>query len=111
MTDQDQIILSLRRNDLVRLGKSLRIVRAASMSVGRKGNVKGYLTFAILRCSWTTRPYTVIDVHEARRRGVELVARNVKLKHGLNELLDQDCRRKDAGPNVLKACDIVGILR
>lgn len=107
----DELLLRLKPMDLVRLNGTLRIVRETSIKLNKKGKVGGCLTFSIMRCSWTKRPYTVKNVTEIKAAGIELVARNFILKHGLNKLLNEDVTKKSATEKcVLTCCDVVGSL-
>lgn len=54
----------LRVGDIVQWGNSLRVVRSVKTRTLRYGPNRGqtlpyYIGFAILRCSWTDRPYTI----------------------------------------------------
>ena len=110
MCSVDEVLLSLKPMDLVRLNGRLRIVRETSIKLNTKGKVSGCLTFSIMRCSWTKRPYTIKNVPDIRAAGIELVARSVKLKHGLSAILDKDVKKQGTEKCDLTACDVVGIL-
>ena len=106
----DELLLSLKPMDLVRLNGRLRIVREASIKLNKNGKAGGSLAFSIMRCSWTKRPYTYKNVYDIKALGIELVARNVILKHGLNKLLNEDFAKGTTEKCVLTCCDVIGIL-
>lgn len=113
MESIDEVLLSLKPLDLIRLGGTFRIVRETTMKLNKKGKVSGCLTFSIRRCSWTNRPYTVMNAYDIKALGIELIARNVKLKHGLNSLMNKDVLEAKKYPwnrPTLTAYDVVNTL-
>lgn len=59
----------------------------------------------IKRCSWTHRPFTVINYNDLRYQGYELVPGHMELDPEFEKALGyQGC-----GPSKLGCCDIKGI--
>ena|SRR5690348_1976563 len=86
----------------------LRLVRRVSRWSGKLGSV----TFAIRRCSWTGRAYTVVSASDLLTRGFKLMPVRVK---SLNGPLDTRLRLAIDGNEVpstgysIRCCDVRGI--
>lgn len=100
------LIDSLEVGDLIRLNSKLRVVRDIGRS--RKGRIT-CLVFAISRCSWTRRPFTVYvrtDLYNAR---LELV----KKGYGLgDDFLSAKLQETIADHSIkdIECCDVIGVL-
>jgi hypothetical protein len=86
-------IENLQVGDLVKFGASIRKVRRISSNFNHdRARVKvrvHMVYFAILRRSWTNRPYTLYAHHELRAGHIKLVRRGVRLRTTKNERLVQ----------------------
>lgn len=102
-----EFLMSLKKNDLIRVNGTLRVIRCCRWCEKVKGKPTGTFIFSILRCSWTRRPSTVILSHELRQRTVELVARNYVSKHPVSKLLDDDIANDTRN---LNCCDVIGVI-
>jgi hypothetical protein len=101
----DAEIDRIRVGNVVKIGPAYRTVRAVHTKDGRPY----YFAFAIRRCSWTHRPYTIILRPELRQRAeaVYYVSKNVratKIERRLQENIDDDtCRTCDC-------CEVRGVV-
>lgn len=86
-------IENLQVGDLVKFGANVRKVRAISDNAGMKRSPRYRrvysVTFAILRRSWTNRPYTIYSYCDLRAGHIKLVKRGVRLRTTKNERLVQ----------------------
>lgn len=110
--EREALIDSLQVGDLVRLNGTLRVVRGIGKPTPkspRKQDKVYSVTFAIRRCSWTRKPYTVKGRVDLYNIPLEIVRRNFGTVHGpMDCLLQQDCDRRN-GPTLLECCDVIGI--
>lgn len=110
-------IQGLQVGDLVRFGKSIRKVRKISPYMVTRskqcGLRVGYIWFAILRRSWTNRPYTIYDHHALRSGHIRLVKRGVRLRTTKNERLVQKEIEAPGewGPRFITASKMVGTVQ
>jgi len=94
---------NLQVGDVLRRGNTYRIVRAVSPAHDPK-----FVTFAIKRCSWTRRPYTVYLMRDLRKAGwVKVEGVRVKLDTLLDRLVKEDMQSQD---RVITCCDVIGVL-
>lgn len=113
--NRHEFLMSLREGDVVRLNGRLRVIRHATepkvyMGRGRSGPAKRHFYFAILRCSWTHRPYTCMSSTSLGnlKTNIELVARNYRPRQQIEAILSQDCKAA-GGKSKLDCCQIKGI--
>ena len=71
----------------------------------------GYVTFAIRRCSWTHRPYTLYNRSEVRAMG-KRTRKKSKISSQLDKKLDYAIHDRDwhLSNNRLVCCDVIGVL-
>ena len=106
------MIDSLEVGDLVRLNGSLRVVR----DIGRRRRKSRIddsqvysVTFAIMRCSWTRKPYTVRGRCDLYHADLAVVQKGYGTERGpLDVFLQRDLANN--GDCVLKCCDVIGIV-
>lgn len=110
-----EFLMSLQEGDVVRLNGRLRVVRHATepkvyQGRGRSGPAKRHFYFAILRCSWTHRPYTCMSSTTLGSPNVriELVARNYRPRQPIEAILAEDCKAQ-GDKSKLDCCQIKGI--
>lgn len=94
----------LRAGDIIKFGENLRIV----LEVKKFNSKVQYVTFIILRCSWTRRPYTVYSRREVLARGKPLHKR-VNLKRQPFATLVNDLNAPTPKQCVLQCDDVVGV--
>lgn len=105
------LIDSLEVGDLIRLNGTLRVVRDVSRPPKRSS--KGYrnysFTFAILRCSWTHRPYTVRNRVDLYRADLSVVCKGYGAERGP---LEVELQREIADDRIrlLECCDVIGVI-
>lgn len=115
--ERRELLMGLREGDVIRLNGTLRVVRKINDSAEEKrGRKRGYprkrmFSFAILRCSWTHRPYTCYTTSDMGnpKWSVELVMRNYKPKAEIEVRLNEEIARAPAIRPYLDCCDIRGI--
>jgi hypothetical protein len=103
---REALIDSIEDGDLIRLNGTLRVARSVSR---REGRVKS-ITFAIRRCSWTRRPYTVVGRTDMYLKPLEIVAKGFGLCHGPLDMFLQSDVEARGGPSLLQCCDVIGIV-
>lgn len=88
-------------------GKSgaLRVVR--KVTNGASGFTT-YVTFAIMRCSWTRRPYTVMNYIDLKAHGFRPTGIRVKLTTKMDKELTKDILDKNR--RKLYCWDVVGVM-
>lgn len=108
----------LQVGDVLRRGKDFRVVREVTLN--NKKNMRGaprvdrlgkpqMISFSILKCSWTHRPYTCYNVREVVISGWIPAGFRLKLDRLYDKLLAEDLHKlKDLN---LDCCDVVGVLR
>jgi hypothetical protein len=104
--EREVLIDSIQTEDLIRLNGAIRIAR----SVKRKGGRVKSVIFAIRRCSWTRRPYTVINRADMYLKPLEIVAKGFSLCRGpIDAMLQSDIEAR-GGPSLLECCDVIGVV-
>lgn len=110
--EREAMIDSLQVGDLVRLNGTLRIVRGIHKPNPKstKPHNRVYsVTFSILRCSWTRKPYTVKGRVDMYNVPLEVVQRDYGTMHNpIDVLLQADCENR-SGDTLLKCCDVIGV--
>lgn len=101
------LIDSLECGDLVRINGTLRIVRSANR---RQPGGKVYtLTFAIRRCSWTHRPYTVMNRAMLYHADLEVIQRGYGAERGPLEI-ELQAEIADRNRRHMHCCDVIGVI-
>lgn len=110
--EREALIDSLEVGDLVRFNGTLRVVRDLGIPTPKSSRRKDRVysvTFAIRRCSWTRKPYTVVSRVAMYNVPFEVVRRGYGTVRGpIDYLLQQDCENR-RGDTLLKCCDVIGI--
>lgn len=109
-----ELIDSLEVGDLVRLNGTLRVVRDVSRGT-RKSPLRPEqvysVTFAIRRCSWTRRPYTVRGRCDLYHADLEVVKKGFGAERGpLEVLLQKDITDRHGHSRLLECCDVIGVI-
>jgi hypothetical protein len=96
-------IKQIRKGDVLKCGRSLRVVRNV-----KHCTTKTYVIFAIKRCSWTTRCYTVYSHTDLKTRRFELTGKRLALQGELDYEFEQNIgiNSKDT---TLHCCDVEGM--
>jgi len=112
----------LQPGDIVVSGRGTeRIVRKVSRWSAKWGDQYehkvgrvSHIYFSILRCSWTTRAYTLLTRNDFIQSGYQPIktASPIPLKTRLDRDLLHDIRRnKSIKECILHCCDVVGVIR
>jgi len=111
MPDRHAWIKRIRKGDVLesRSGR-LRIVRSVSHSVIPGYDIRTTVIFTIMRCSWTTRCYTVYTGNDLVQMGYRPVKARVRLVKPFDKKIEAEFNRKgNASECVLRCCDVEGI--
>lgn len=107
-------VQTLQVGDLVKFGSVPRKVRAIKPRSGKTGarpRRVWAVTFAILRRSWTNRPYTVYFDSELHAKHIRLVARGVRLRTTKTErLVQQEIEAPNHTARFIRATEMVGLV-
>lgn len=95
----------IKVGDVLRVDKRFRLVRRVSRA---KDGFLGSVTFAIKRCSWTRRPYTVVGRVDLAYRNfqptnVRITAEKTPLSERLLREINSD------GPPSMTCCEVAGL--
>lgn len=111
---QPEWMATLRAGEVLTNGRSYRVVRNVSRwrCTPRGGRVDGEgplrcVTFAIRRCSWTKRCYTVYTASDLKTLRFRPAGARVKLNRPWDEAIAQEIENKH-GPRLLSCCDVRG---
>lgn len=106
-------VQTLQIGDVVTFGSVPRKVRAIHPKAAKikPGQRVGFVYFAILRRSWTNRPYTVYLAHELHAKHIRLVARGVRLRSTKFErLVQQEIESRSGSERFIGANEMVGLV-
>jgi hypothetical protein len=106
-----EFLRSLRPGDLIKWNGSFRLVREVidKQKRGNKGFSSRMFVFAKLRCSRYPNTYTCYGWSSLFHGTVELIARNVKFKTWVSEMVDKDIKRRVCEERFIEQCDTVGM--
>lgn len=86
----------------------LRVVRAAHIH-SRTNYRRMFIYFAIRRCSWTKRCYTLYSVGELIGLGYVPTGRRWRIKDDLEYLVAEECNASSDDKPTLTCCDVEGM--
>lgn len=101
-------IAKIQKGDILRGPSGLRVVREVSHSVNRWGT-RTSVYFAIQRCSWTGRCYTVMNQTDLRTLGYMPTGKHWPLNHAFDQLIEEEFKRNSRSGRVLGCCDVAGV--
>jgi hypothetical protein len=112
LSARKELIDSLELGDLVRINGTLRVVRDVSPGRFKQAQVRvRSITFSILRCSWTRRPYTVKNRCDLYHAKVEVVQKGFGCEHGpIEVVLQEDITKRFYDKSLLECCDVIGVI-
>jgi hypothetical protein len=106
MREVEAIIDDLRAGDIVAFNRRVRVVREVTRRRGRVSHV----TFSILRCSWTRRPFTTRNRSDLYHVDLMILVRDYPIDATpLEALLYRDIMNTRE-KSVLQCCDVIGVL-
>ena len=111
--EREALIDSLQVGDLVRLNGTLRVVRAIGLPTPKSSRRKDRVysvTFAIRRCSWTRKGYTVKGRVDLYNCPLEVVKRGFGVNNGPLEAMLQEDIENRRGHALLECCDVIGVI-
>lgn len=101
-------IKRIRKGDVLRSGSgALRIVRHVSHHGPSIPKTSVY--FAIQRCSWTTRCYTVYTGNDLRQMKYSPTNGRMPLKTNMDKMIEKQFSRDFAKDCELHCCDVIGV--
>lgn len=108
MTDYSWI-LKIRKGDVLESGTGkLRVVRAVSKHK-RVSIANTYITFAIARCSWTHRPYTVYTGNDLRQMRYKPIGIRHRLRAAVDRDIEKSMKAESSSLCPVHCCDVVGL--
>jgi hypothetical protein len=103
----------IRKGDVLRSGSGvLRVVREVSHSEIRYSgppHIRTSVYFAIKRCSWTRRCYTVYTGNDLIQMGYRPVRARVTLRKSIDRAIERDIQRPGYHKPKLTCCDVEGV--
>lgn len=93
----------------------LRVVRSVTHSVGVSGKRRTSVSFSILHCSWTHRPYTSYSGSDLRTLGVRPTKARLSLRKKVDKAIEREMFGREDGSGYptlpaeqcLSCCDVL----
>lgn len=101
-----QWLREVQVGDVLKVNGRLRVVRGVSH--GPFPWSRSNYSFAIKRCSWTHRGYTVYTSSDLITLGVQQMNKRIRLRTKLDRLLARDIKESPDKP-ILTCCDVEGM--
>lgn len=103
---QKDLLRSIRVGDTISINGSIRVVRGVHRN---SRHTRICFTFSILHCSWTKKPYTVMNWIGLYHKDVQILRRGGKV---LGSELEKKLMKAVWGQEKeLHCCDVIGVLR
>lgn len=105
-------IRRIKVGDVLRSPKgALRVVRAVQHSNIPFYGIRTSVTFTIMRCSWTTRCYTIYTGNDLVQMGYSPTRGKVPLRKRIDKAIAEEFQRPGGIAAVkLHCCDVLGVL-
>jgi len=105
-TDKWRWLREVKVGDVLKVNGSLRVVRGVSH--GPFPDSRSTFSFAIKRCSWTRRGYTVYTSSDLITLGALRMNKRMPLRTKLDRVLSEDISKSLKKPQ-LSCCDVEGM--